>query len=336
MLSINRGFSAPVIIESDRSAADLAFLSAHDDDPFARYEAMQQLMLDTLVSGVASVKADHGPVIEAVQRTLTDPMLDSAYIGEAVLLPSEGFIGDQMLVVDPQAIHQARESLRRDLGTTLSDAWRDAYDRSRANRFEQTPQAKGARRLRNVSLGFMMASKATDVPGIAKDQFDAADNMTDRQGALGILSNVYAPERDAAFSDFYARYRDNGLVLDKWFTTQALSVRPDTMDQVIDLADHPDFTLNNPNRLRALVGALSANQLIFHDPSGRGYRFLADMVLAVDKLNPQTAAKLVPPLGRWRRFGEAAQTAMLAELERIVGTPGLSKDVFEQVSKSLV
>ncbi|TZG26424.1 aminopeptidase N [Sphingomonas montanisoli] len=336
VLSINRGFSAPVIIETDRSAADLAFLSAHDDDPFARYEAMQQLMLDTLVGSVANGKADHGPVIEAVQRTLTDPMLDSAFIGEAVLLPSEGFIGDQMLVVDPQAIHQAREALRRDLGTTLSDAWRDAYDRSRANRFEQTPQAKGARRLRNVSLGFMMAGKATDVPGIAKDQFDAADNMTDRQGALGILSNVYAPERDAAFSDFYARYRDNGLVLDKWFTTQALSVRPDTIDQVIDLADHPDFTLNNPNRLRSLVGALSANQLVFHDPSGRGYRFLADMVLAVDKLNPQTAAKLVPPLGRWRRFGETAQTAMRAELERIVSTPGLSKDVFEQVSKSLV
>jgi aminopeptidase N len=173
------------------------------------------------------------------------------------------------------------------------------------------------------------------VPAIAKAQFDAADNMTDRQGALGILSNSYAPERDQAIADFYDRYRDNPLVIDKWFTTQAFSVRPDTMDRIEELARHPDFTLTNPNRLRSLVGAMSGNQLVFHDVDGRGYRFLADMVLAVDALNPQTAAKLVPPLGRWRRFGEAAAARMKAELERIIATPGLSKDVFEQVSKSL-
>ncbi len=159
--------------------------------------------------------------------------------------------------------------------------------------------------------------------------------MTDRQGALGILANSAAPERDQAIADFYTRYRDNGLVLDKWFTTQALSVRGDTMDRIEELAEHPDFTINNPNRLRALVGAMTANQLIFHEPSGRGYRFLTDMLLRVDKLNPQTAAKLVPPLGRWRRFDESRATLMKAELERMLTTPGLSKDVFEQVSKSL-
>jgi aminopeptidase N len=335
VLSINRGFSAPVVIESDRSAADLAFLSAHDDDPFARYEAMQQLMVDTMVSAVSTGSADHGPVIEAVRQTLTNPALDSAFIGEAVLLPSEGFIGDQMLVVDPVAINAAREALRRDLGTELEDSWREAYDRSRANRFEHGPQAKGARRLRSIALGFIVASGAEDGPALAKAQFDAADNMTDRQGALGILSNSHAAERDQAFEAFYARYKDNGLVLDKWFTAQALSIRGDTLDLVEGLTRHPDFTLNNPNRLRSLVGAFSANQLMFNDASGRGYRFLADMVLAVDKLNPQTAAKLVPPLGRWRRFAEDRASLMRAELERIVATPGLSKDVFEQVSKSL-
>jgi aminopeptidase N len=166
-------------------------------------------------------------------------------------------------------------------------------------------------------------------------QFEQADNMTDRQGALGTLANSDAAERTNALDAFYDRYRDNALVLDKWFTVQALSTRNDTPDAVAALARHPDFTLSNPNRLRALVGAFAANQRAFHEPSGRGYRFLADTILAVDKLNPQTAARLVPPLGRWRRFDEARAKLIQAELQRIVGTPGLSKDVFEQASKSL-
>jgi aminopeptidase N len=335
ILSINRGFSAPVTVDSDRSADDLAFLSAHDDDPFARYEAMQQLMVDTMVAAISTGKADHRPVIDAIRRTLTDPALDAAFIGEAVLLPSEAFVGDQMLVVDPQAIHDAREALRHDIGVGMEQAWRDAYDRCRANRFEHTPQAKGSRRLRTIALGYLIASGASDGAALAKTQFDDADNMTDRQGALGLLTNIAAPEADAALATFYNRYRDNGLVLDKWFTAQALSARADTMDRVEELARHPDFTLTNPNRLRSLVGALSANQFIFHDSSGRGYRFLADMVMQIDALNPQTAAKLVPPLGRWRRFGENRATLMRAELERILARPNLSKDVFEQVSKSL-
>ena len=336
VLSINRGFSAPVVIDADRSAADLAFLSAHDDDPFARYEAMQQLMLDTMIGAVATRAPDHGPLIEAVRNTLTDSRLDSAFIGETMLLPSEGFIGDQMPVVDPVAIHRAREALRRDLGAQLEDEWRDAYERSKANRFELRPQAKGARRLRSIALGFIMASGAEDAAQLALAQFMDADNMTDRQGAFGTLANSMTAERDVAIAAFYDRFRDNGLVMDKWFSTQAFSIRPDTLDRVEELVAHPDFTLNNPNRLRSVVGAMSGNQLIFHEASGRGYRFLADMLLKVDKLNPQTAAKLVPPLGRWRRFDAARAALMKTELQRMMDTPGLSKDVFEQVSKSLV
>ncbi|HEY5710431.1 MAG TPA: aminopeptidase N [Allosphingosinicella sp.] len=335
VLSVNRGFSAPVTIESDRSAGNLAFLSAHDDDPFARYEAMQQLMLDTLIVAIDGAAPDHGPVIEAVRETLSNEKLDPAFIAEAVLLPSEAFIGDQMKSVDPEAIHKAREALRADLGRTLDALWRGAYAAHAANRYDYNPAAKGARRLRNVALGYIMASGADDGPALAKRQYDDADNMTDRQGALGALVNGEAPERDTALAEFYSRYRDNGLVLDKWFTTQALSTRDDTASAVEALAAHPDFTLTNPNRLRSLVGAFGANQRAFHDASGRGYRFLADMILAADKLNPQTAAKLVPPLGRWRRFGEDRAALMRTELERIVATPGLSKDVFEQVSKSL-
>jgi len=335
VLSINRGFSAPVIVEADRTADELAFLSAHDDDPFGRYEAMQQLMLGTLVSAVASGTADHGPVIAAARNTLTNNALDAAFIAETVLLPSEAFIGDQMLVVDPDAIHAAREALRADLGRELLSNWQAAFAANAPTTFEYSPAAKGARRLRNVSLGYIVAASADDAGAQAFAQFDAADNMTDRMAALGTLANGDADQRVAALDIFYNRYRDDALVIDKWFSTQALSTRADTLEAVRALRAHADFTLTNPNRVRALVGAFSMNQQQFHAKSGEGYRFLADVLIALDSINPQTAAKLLPPLGRWRRFDEERQKLMRTELERILCHPGLSKDVFEQASKSL-
>ncbi|NYT42515.1 aminopeptidase N [Sphingomonas sp. R-74633] len=335
VLSINRGFSAPVIVETNRTAKDLAFLSAHDDDPFARYEAMQQLMLDTLVAAVASGKGEHAAAIEAVRNTLTDSALDPAFVAEAVLLPSDSFVGDQMAVVDPDAIFAAREALRADLGKALEGEWRAAYDGAQANRFEYSPAAKGARRVKTVSLGYIAASGAADAAELAYGQFEAADNMTDRQGALTTLVNGASDKREAALSAFYQRYHGNALVLDKWFQTQALSSRDDAAQAVEALAAHKDFTLANPNRARSLIGAFSVNQRAFHDISGRGYRFVADQLIALDRLNPQTAAKLVPPLGRWKRFDAARAAKMRAELERIVAAPGLSKDMFEQASKSL-
>ena len=335
VLSINRGFSAPIVVETNRTAKDLAFLSAHDDDPFARYEAMQQLMLDTLVASVTNGSTDHAPVIEAVRNTLNDAALDRAFIAEAVLLPSDSFIGDQMAVVEPEAIFRAREALRQDLGKALATEWRAAYEGSLANRFEYSPAAKGARRLKTVSLGYIAASGAADADQLAFDQFNGADNMTDRQGGMTTLVNGASPLREAALEAFYRRYQGNGLVLDKWFQAQALSTREDTAEAVERLAAHPDFTLSNPNRARSLIGAFSVNQRAFHDVSGRGYRFVADQLIALDKLNPQTAAKLIPPLGRWKRFDEGRAAKMRAELERIVATPGLSKDMFEQASKSL-
>jgi aminopeptidase N len=335
VLSINRGFSAPVIVETERAAADLAFLSAHDDDPFARYEAMQQLMLDTLLAAIGSGGADHGPVIDAVRRTLEDETLDPAFTADAVLPPSESFIGDQMAVVDPDTIRAARDSLRAELGRALEPQWRAAYASTAANRFEHSRAAKGARRLKTVALNYLMSGGAEGSPALARRQYDEADNMTDRQGALGALASSDSLERPGALADFYERYRSDPLVLDKWFTVQALATRDDTLEIVEGLAGHPDFTLSNPNRMRSLVGAFAANQRAFHDSSGRGYRFLADMILAVDRLNPQTAARLVPPLGRWRRFDPARQDLIKAQLERVVAAPGLSKDVFEQASKSL-
>ncbi|MES2753508.1 MAG: aminopeptidase N [Pseudomonadota bacterium] len=339
VLSINRGFSAPVIIESDRTAADLAFLSATDDDPFARYEAMQQLMLDTLVTAVQGGTPDHAAVIAAVAQTLADPALDRAFVAEAVLLPSDAFIGDQLSVVDPDAVFAARETLRGALGKALAREWRTAYDAASGQSFAYTPEAKGLRRLRGVALGYLAASGVADAAALAFRQFESADNMTDRQGALTTLASMEdgkdGGERVAALDIFYHRYSDNPLVLDKWFQAQALSARADTPAAVLELSQHRDFTLANPNRARALIGAFSVNQHAFHVAGGAGYRFVADQLIALDKLNPQTAAKLLPPLGRWQRFDGPRAALMRAELERIVATPGLSKDVFEQASKSL-
>lgn len=335
VLSINRNFTAPVAMEGERNPAMLAFLSAHDDDPFARYEAMQQLMAETIIDAVSGRPADHGPVIEAVRRTLTDPALDKAFVAEAVLLPSESFIGDQMLIVDPDAIHHAREALRVDLGETLSDDWRAAYAASSGNAFAYNPAAMGLRRLRSMALGYIAAGGGEDAPRFAAEQFETADNMTDRQAALGVLANSHWPERADALEQFYERYRGDALVLDKWFMVQALSTREDTLAAVEALSRHPDFSIDNPNRLRSLVGAFGSNQRAFHAASGQGYRFLADFILKADAINPQTAARLLPPLGKWRRFDEERGAMMRAELERILAAPTLSKDVFEQASKSL-
>ena len=334
VLSINRGFSAPVVVESDRSPADLAFLAAHDDDPFARYEAAQQLMLDTLVAGTVEGRADHTTVVAAVAGTL-DAGLDRAFVAEAVMLPSEAFVGDQLARVDPEAIHAAREALRRGLGRALEARWRAAYDERPAVPYAYTPAEKGKRRLRNVALSYIAASGAPDASRVAFAQFEAADNMTDRQAALTTLVSLDGDEREAALDIFYNRYVGDALVIDKWFQTQALSPRADTADVVAALARHPDFSLANPNRARALIGAFGVNQRAFHRADGAGYSFLADQLIALDRLNPQTAAKLLPPLGRWRRLDEARAAMMRAELERILAVPNLSRDLYEQASRSL-
>ncbi len=337
VLSINRSFSAPIIVETDRTLADLAFLSAHDDDPFARYEAMQQLMLDTLLAALNGGEMDAGPLVDAIGATLADGRLDPAFVAEAVLLPTESFIGDQMAVVDPEAIATVREHLRQHIATKHAATWQRLYNAHSGKAWAYTPEGKGGRRLRGVALGYLAAADPIAGAKLAFAQFEGADNMTDRMNALTTLANanVDRGERVAALEAFYARYRGNALVLDKWFSVQAMSMRATATDEAIALAAHPDFTLFNPNRFRALVSGFSVNQRAFHRADGAGYAFLADQILALDPTNAQTAAKMVPPLGRWRRFDKARQTKMRAALERIVAQPGVSKDVFEQASKSL-
>jgi aminopeptidase N len=335
LLSINRGFSAPIIVEAERRAGELERLAQADSDPFARYEAIQELMMRALIAGARGEQANPEPVVEAVAATLKSNSLDPAFKAEAILLPSETLIAERMSVVDPDAIHASREALRRALGSALSSELLAAHRSDGAPGHDLSPRAKGIRRLRTVALGLIAAADEAAGARLAKAQFDGADNMTDRQGALGILVSLDAPERAAALDAFHARFHADALVLDKWFALQAAAQRTDTVDQVLALEKHPEFTIANPNRLRALAGTFGGNHWAFHSPDGRGYRFLADMILGADKLNPQVAARLVPPFGRWRRFEPKRAALMKAELERIVAAPGLSKDVFEQASKSL-
>ena len=336
MLSINRGFSAPVIVDFAREDGELAWLAAHDDDAFARYEALQQLMLDTLVAAVAGKTADNGAVVEAVAQTLAGRDSDPAFVAEAVLLPSEAFIGDQMVTVDPDAIRRERLALQAAIGTALDAEWRSILAGHAPPATDLSRGAKGGRRLRGVALAYLAATGAGDAPALAFGIFSDADGMTERQAALATLAHGDSDERVAALDIFYQRYRDNPLVLDKWFQVQAWSLRPDTADAVKELAQHADFTLTNPNRVRSLYGALTGNQAAFHRADGAGYRLIADLVIALDPKNPQTAARMIPPLGRWKRFDEARAAMMKAELARILAQPGLSRDVTEQASKSLL
>jgi aminopeptidase N len=340
VVSINRGFTAPVIIERDLTQDDLVFLAAHDDDPFARYEAMQELAVGYLV-GVASGDAAPGgeaAIIEAFRAILTDTALDDSMRGELLMLPSETYLFEAMATgerkADPGAIHAAREGLKAAIGSALAAEFHALYDRAETVAFDD-PEGRGARKVKTQVLVYAAASDPAKAAELAAHQFDRADNMTDRQGALMVLAGIQAPEREERLEAFYDRYKGNDLVIDKWFTLQALSLHPDVIAQVEALAEHPDFTIRNPNRVRSLYMAFAGNPQGFHDASGAGYRMIADLILALDPINPQTAARFVPSLGRWRRIELGRAAMMKAELERIAKAEKLSRDTFEQVSRSL-
>ena len=335
LLSINRDFSAPIVLEAERRAGELEKLAASDTDPFARYEALQELMLGWLMAETRGHGPDADPVIGAVANTLRSNALDAAYKAEAILPQVESMIGDRMDVVDPDSIHAARERLCALFGRTLKNELSSAQQTQSFAGTDLTGEAKGARRLRSIALDLLAAGDEAEGARLAKAQFDSADNMTDRLGALKVLSSLDAIEREEALSGFYARYQDDPLVIDKWFAVQASAQREDAVEQVRKLLEHPAFAVGNPNRLRSVAAYFGSNQWAFHNASGEGYRLLADLILAADKLNPQVAARQLPPLGRWRRFDEKRAALMRAELERMVATPGLSKDVYEQASKSL-
>jgi len=341
--SLLRGFSAPVRVTFAYAAAELAFLFAHDSDPFNRWEAGQRLATQTLLTMVADIQGSHTPGVPeqflgAFRTALVDHQADPALLALALTLPSETELAEAMAVADPGVVHAARQRLRQILAESLADDFAAVMAAMHEpGHYQLTAAAIGRRSLKNLCLAYLALLETPEIAKACMAQFEGADNMTDRLAALTCLANSAMPQREAALAAFYQRYQDDPLVVDKWFTVQAASSRGDTLLQVQALTRHPAFTLKNPNRVRALIGAFAhGNPARFHDPSGAGYRFLADRVLELDPLNPQVAARMVGALSRWRRFDARRQAMMSSELERIQAQPGLSPDVAEIVSKSLL
>ncbi|HZF45622.1 MAG TPA: aminopeptidase N, partial [Sphingomonadaceae bacterium] len=341
VLSINRGFSAPVSIEREMSHEDLVFLAAKDDDPFARYEAMQELTVGHLTAVLggaldeAARIAGREAIATALGAVLTDPALDDLMRGELMLLPSQTYLSEQMLVSDPAAVHGEREGLKAWLGGRLEAELSALHAQASAIPYSLEAAARGARKVKTQALVYLAAAVPEKAAELAAAQYRRADNMTDRQGALMVLAGLETPLREELLGDFHTRYAGNALVIDKWFSLQAQSLHPQALDHVKALAQHKDFTLKNPNRVRALYMGFAVNPHAFHAADGEGYRMIADLILALDPLNAQTAARFVPPLGRWRRIEPRRAELMRGELERIAATPNLSADTFEQVTKSL-
>jgi aminopeptidase N len=341
--SINRGFSAPIKLEvPGESQADQAFLMANDSDPFNRWEAGQRYGTRLLLDMVGAIQ-DGRPLaidpafVAAVGRILTDDTIDPAFCAQAITLPSEDFIADAMPVVDVEAIHAAHLALRRAIAAEHAEALRSTYDRLRDNAPYLPDSAPAGRRtLKNTALALLSDLGEPKITDMVVEQYGAADNMTDRMASLGILNDSPTPARKAALDAFYRRYAEDPVTIDKWFALQATSVLPDTLATVERLTRHPAFTLRNPNKVRALISSFaSANPLRFHAPDGSGYDFFADRIIELEKLNPVVAARILAPLGRWRRFDEGRQARMRSALERILAVPGLSRDVYEIAAKSL-
>jgi aminopeptidase N len=341
VVSINRGFSAPVSIDFQRPAEDLVFLAAHDDDPFARYEALQALLLGHLVgaaSGEMSV-AERGEgqraIGQAFGAVLRDEALDDLMRGELMILPAESYIAEQIAVADPGRIHREREMLKAWLGNEFAETLAALHERASKVPYSRDAEARGARKVKTQALVLLAAGSPPDAASLAIAQYRAADNMTDRQSALMVLAGLDCPEREEALEDFYRRYQGNALVIDKWFSLQAGSLHPKVLEHVEALAKHPDFRTSNPNRVRALYMAMAMNPTAFHDASGKGYAMIGDLISHLDTVNPQTAARFVAPLGRWRRIEPDRAQMMRAALQTIAGATALSRDVREQVGKSL-
>ena len=341
VLSINRGFSAPVTIEREIATEDLVFLAAHDDDPFARYEALQDLVVTHLKKAVdgeldeAGRNTARNAIAGAIKAVLEDENLDDLMRGELLVLPSETYLAETLLVADPGRIHAERQALRTAIGSALEEEFAALHSRATAAPYSLPAEARGARKVKTQALLYIAAGNETRGRELAWAQYNGANNMTDRQGALMVLTGMSGIERTNALLDFYNRYQGNALVVDKWFTLQASSMHPQAIEHVKALAEHPDFTLKNPNRVRSLYMAFAYNPHAFHGEDGEGYKLIADVILALDPINPQTAARFVPKLGQWRRIEPKRSAMMKEQLERIAAAPTPSRDTFEQVSRSL-
>jgi len=339
--SILRDFSAPIILDYNYGDADLLHLFSHDSDPVNRWEAGQRLAMGRLLklTGEAGVGAPlllDDTFLLAMGKMLSDETLDPAFREQALLLPSETMVAEQIAVVDPLAIHLARQFVRANIGARLKQELLAQYH-ANATPGEYSPDALsiGKRALKNLCLAYLTAAQDEEGIQLAQDQFENAGNMTDRVAALSAMIHARVPAVDAALQRFYDEFEDEALVIDKWFGMQASSATSDVA-AVRQLMRHPAFNLRNPNRARSLISSFCANNPVqFHAPDGSGYAFWAEQVITLDGLNPQVASRLARAMDRWRRYTPALQEQMKKALQQVAGQQRLSNDVREVVGKAL-
>jgi aminopeptidase N len=343
--SILRDFSAPVILKYGYSDAELVHLFSHDSDPVNRWEAGQRLAMSRLLKLTGQVAAAGNVAdgldlddmfVDAMRKILTDETLDPAFREQALLLPSETMIADQLDVVDPLAIHLARQFVRAAIGTRLRAELQAQYDANQTPG-EYSPDAEsiGKRALKNLALAYLCAAPDDASLALAQRQFDGATNMTDRVAALSALVHARAPAASDALQRFYDEFQGEALVVDKWFAMQASAPTTD-VNRVRELMTHKAFTLRNPNRARSLVSTFCAgNPVGFHAPDGSGHAFWAEQVIALDALNPQVASRLARAMDRWRRYTPDLQAHMKRALQQVAGQAKLSNDVREVIGKAL-
>jgi aminopeptidase N len=339
--SLLRNFSAPVVLEYTYSDDELAHLMAHDTDAFNRWEAGQRLMTDRLFNIINELQNNHQPVLDevfihAIRSTLNNQTLDPAFREVALTLPSEQLLAEQCDVIDPQAIHAARKFVRNTLSQKLKADFIAAYDDNQTpGKYSADAKSSGQRGLKNLCLSYLLGWEDSSTLQLAHAQIDAADNMTDRLAALMGLINANLKQAELPLKKFYQDFKDEALVIDKWFSMQAVAETTDVA-VVRKLMTHSAFTLKNPNRARSLIFSFcNGNPSQFHALDGSGYAFWAEQVIALNKLNPQVAARLVRTLDHWKKYKPALKKQMQAALQKVAATKGLSKDVHELVTKAL-
>ncbi len=346
ILSILRDFSAPVNLEySSRKSAevitnDRAFLMAHDTDPFNRWEAGQQLASQLILDAINS-NANFNPenlkkFIYAYEQILNDESLNNALKTQALTLPGESYLLEQLDVADVDAVYASRKRLKLVIYNQLKSLFEEKYQKLQTNKkYQFNAQDAGNRSLRNICLSYLMAEDDEAASLLGYKHFSTADNMTDSISALGLLAHIDSDYSEKALAEFEQRWSKDPLVMDKWFIVQATAQHNNALEKVKQLMNHPCFDLKNPNKVRSLIGAFaSMNLKAYHNTNGLAYQFVMDQILVLDKFNPQIAARLVKGFSRWKRYNETRQQLMQTQLQRAVNET-LSKDVFEIVSKSL-
>jgi aminopeptidase N len=339
VLSINRNFSAPIVLEFDQHETELLTLVKNDDDAFNRWEAIQKLYIRSILNNTILDTS----VIDALREVLLDPSLDPAFKELVFTLPAESYLYEQVQIIDPQAIHLARRQVREQLATSLLTEWQVTYQNHQTpGNYKPDAASAGRRALKNLALHMLINAQAPNAVQWAHEQYQSANNMTDRYGALASLVNFSAPQAPTCLADFHQRFINDALVIDKWFVLQAtrqedLSGKHPVMADILALRSHKDFNIQNPNRARSLIHAFCmSNPGAFHNPNGESYQFWAKQVIELNEINPQVASRLARGLDRWKQFAPIYQNHMKSALELIAKQPNLSSDVAEVIQKALL